>query len=172
MSWFSTLVPFVAGFFKGFLEEYSPPRPVASVPSPRNYDFHAHMRQLVAASGLPIDHESDHAVGFTIPAHGSDYPVVLLGKGTQIAIRAHSDCSFPAGGVPRAVTRTIQLLNSEEEHYSFGVADAGDRGSLLCVTTIVSSHTLTPDSFQAVIATLVQALIAFERMLEQYGYAG
>lgn len=171
MSWFNALLPFVGGFFKGFLKEYSPPGPAGSVCSPRSYDFRVHMQQLLAAAGLPIDHASENAVCFHIPAHGADYLVILLLKGTHIIIRAHSDCSFPAGGVPRAVSRCMEMLNSREDRFSYDVTDVDDR-SLCCMTTLVSTHTLTPATFQAVITTLGNALVALERTLVRYGFAG
>lgn len=171
MSWSNALVPLAVGFFQGFLAAYSPPGPAGSVSSPGSYEFSAHMRQLAAATGLSMDQASAEAVCFSMPAHGSDYSVVLLFQGTQISLRASSDYSYPAGCVPRAVSRAMELRNAREERFSYGVMDVGDR-SLLCVTTLVSTHALTPATFQAVVTTLVNALVALERVLVRNGFAG
>ena len=165
MSWFR----FAAGFVKGFVENYFSPEPAGGVSSYCDHDFHARMRRLLAAAGLTIDRASDEAVGCTISSHGSEFFFVLLDKGSQIIIRGHSDYSFRPGGVPRAVRRAMEMLNSREDRFSYDVTDLDDR-SLCCVTTMVSSHSLTPASFQMVVTKLGHALLAMKCTLAREGF--
>ena len=110
MSWLNSLLPFAAGFVKGFVSEYTHSEPAGRLSSPHYYDFPQHMAALAEATGLQLTSLHERRASFILPFRGGQYIATAVLAGDRIAVAEKL-----AGGADAVQSRAQDRASTRRE---------------------------------------------------------
>jgi hypothetical protein len=161
MSLFRVLMPFMAGFFRGYVEEYARPDSGGRTPSARGYDFRQHMTQLARACSMTLTRLQNYSARFTVSVRGSSYTILALFFGSEIEVSVWSNCVFPHGQAP---VQEVRDLNP-----GFSLVE-DDEGDVFREAVRLSVEDVTPAAFLSIIGELVPHIVALDISLRNNGF--
>lgn len=170
MSWLNAVLPFAAGFVKGFVSEYTRAEPAGRLSSPHYYDFQQHMAALAEATGIHLTNLHERRASFLLPFRGGQYIASAVLAGDRIALAVFSRIEFPLGGIPGDLVRAVKRLNAQLPHCDFEILDLDDT-CVWCAQGMTTAMSLTPQVFEAALSEMVICVYRLDCWLVEHGFA-
>lgn len=167
----SSLLPFAAGFLKGFIEEVTSPEPAGRSFSPECYDFRRHMAALAEATGVRLAKLHERRASFAFSFRGERYFASAALVRDRISVAVFSKIELSAGTLPAELVRAVKGLNAKLPHCDFELIDMDDGTFVWCAQGMTAAASLTPQVFETALAEMVSCVAGLDAWLVKNGFA-